>query len=673
MKKLFAALAILAALTGAARAQIVWPSGGSGSGGGGSPGGSTGAIQYNAGSSTFGGITDWTTSGTSDLTGASGSTLAVGGCTIGSNVFCAAGSAFIQSVQSNSPPTLLINGSATAPYTGEFSVAQTIISTRVGTNNVEVESIAGNPHLQLFVLPGSAASPTALVAGTNIGELNFGGYDGVSANMQVGAAVTATTLNNWSGTDHSAVLNFETTPSGSTTTSAKVMRLQASGGLTLGASIASTDPGATNFNLAGNIQFVDGSSGVTTLAAGNSGASNFTATLPAATANLAYQSGAFTSGDVLQASGTVGAISDTGIATSNLPTLSGGNTFTGANTFALGAITTNVKAVNITATFNAVGTTFDAPLFENITNTASAAGSLLADLQVGGITKFSVAAAPSASNPTVLINETGAAPTTLGISTATALQITGGSSTLIVDAIAANAGVVQYRINGSAASPTNVIANQVMAVNIYGGYDGSAIGTGAAIQTKSINAWTTSDHSAFLSILLTASGSTTNTEQMRFQGSGGLSVGNANVATDGGAGVIVATNLQLTTVAQSAAAQSGTLCYNTSGAITYDASLGCLSSLEELKDIHGPITGALAEVEKMKPFWFSPINRPKGSDLAEQPGFGAHQIEGVDRRLVGYDEKGNLRGVRYMEMTAVLAAALTELKEEFYNYKTSHP
>lgn len=62
----------------------------------------------------------------------------------------------------------------------------------------------------------------------------------------------------------------------------------------------------------------------------------------------------------------------------------------GATTFAAGTITTNVKSVNITQTWNAVGTTFDAPLFMSITNTASAAASLLADFQVGGSSVFTV-------------------------------------------------------------------------------------------------------------------------------------------------------------------------------------------------------------------------------------------------------------------------------------------
>jgi hypothetical protein len=132
--------------------------------------------------------------------------------------------------------------------------------------------------------------------------------------------------------------------------------------------------------------------------------------------------------------------------------------------------------------------------------------------------------------------------------------------------------------------------------------------------------------------------------------------------------------ITVASMTQSSAAQSGTVCYNTSGgAITYDATLGCLTSLEELKDIHGPITGALAEVTALKPFWFTPINRPAGSDLAEQPGFGAHQIEGVDKRLVGYGPNGELRGVRYMEITALEAAAIAELKAEFDEYRQAHP
>ena len=56
----------------------------------------------------------------------------------------------------------------------------------------------------------------------------------------------------------------------------------------------------------------------------------------------------------------------------------------------LGTITTNQDALNITATWNNAGTTFDAPIYESITNTASAAGSKIIDLQVGGFSLFAL-------------------------------------------------------------------------------------------------------------------------------------------------------------------------------------------------------------------------------------------------------------------------------------------
>lgn len=57
---------------------------------------------------------------------------------------------------------------------------------------------------------------------------------------------------------------------------------------------------------------------------------------------------------------------------------------------ALGTITSNLSALTITGTFNNAATTFDAPLFMNVTNTASATPSFLMDLQVASATKFNV-------------------------------------------------------------------------------------------------------------------------------------------------------------------------------------------------------------------------------------------------------------------------------------------
>jgi len=56
---------------------------------------------------------------------------------------------------------------------------------------------------------------------------------------------------------------------------------------------------------------------------------------------------------------------------------------------AAGTLTTDVKVIDAAGTWNAAGVTFSALKF-NITDTASAAASLLADLQVGAVSKFKV-------------------------------------------------------------------------------------------------------------------------------------------------------------------------------------------------------------------------------------------------------------------------------------------
>jgi hypothetical protein len=218
------------------------------------------------------------------------------------------------------------------------------------------------------------------------------------------------------------------------------------------------------------------------------------------------------------------------------------------------------------------------------------------------------------------------------------------------------------RIDGTITSPSNLGFGDVIGSITFGGWGN---GTGQLTRARIFAAvtepsgWATTFGTSIEIDTTAAGGSRAQAMLLK----GGVIIGTGT--TDPGAG-----QLAVTAMTQTSAAQNGTVCYSTTiGALTYDATLGCLTSLEELKDIHGPITGALAEVSAMKPFWFSPINRPAGSDLAEQPGFGAHQIESVDRRLVGYGEDGKLRGVRYMEMTAVLAAAIQELKADNDNLR----
>lgn len=119
----------------------------------------------------------------------------------------------------------------------------------------------------------------------------------------------------------------------------------------------------------------------------------------------------------------------------------------------------------------------------------------------------------------------------------------------------------------------------------------------------------------------------------------------------------------------SSAATSGTLCWTvTTGLVNVDTTLACLASLEELKNISGPIDGAYAlSVEnKLKPFWFGwKFGTPEYSgDRHQQPGLGAHATEAVDSRLVAYGTDGKLKGVRYQEIAALHTAAIQELSRK---------
>jgi hypothetical protein len=128
--------------------------------------------------------------------------------------------------------------------------------------------------------------------------------------------------------------------------------------------------------------------------------------------------------------------------------------------------------------------------------------------------------------------------------------------------------------------------------------------------------------------------------------------------------------IQMPGLASSSASQTGTVCWTTgTGNLTVDTTTTCLLSLEELKDIRAPIREGLAEVMQLKPFWYSwkEGTPERAGDTHEQPGLGAHQVEGVDPRLAGYGTDGSLHGVRYQQLTAVLVASIQEQQAMIHN------
>lgn len=167
-----------------------------------------------------------------------------------------------------------------------------------------------------------------------------------------------------------------------------------------------------------------------------------------------------------------------------------------------------------------------------------------------------------------------------------------------------------------------------------------------------------------------AAASTSNS--IRIGGTGGAWLDVTGTNTVSTASTIAHGVWNMPNLSTSSAATTGTVCWATStGLLTVDTTTTCLLSLEELKDKHGEIENALDMVEKIKPFWFTwKKETPEyAGDKHEQPGMGAHQVEGVDSRLAAYTPDGKLKGVRYQEMTAVLVKAVQEQQAEIEDLK----
>lgn len=173
--------------------------------------------------------------------------------------------------------------------------------------------------------------------------------------------------------------------------------------------------------------------------------------------------------------------------------------------------------------------------------------------------------------------------------------------------------------------------------------------------------WTTAVIAAGANYSVIADNSNTYVGSPSITGHVQLRINNAGVLDVGSTGVAVTGTITASAIASSGAAQTGYLCYNTTGGvITYDGGATCLVSREELKTNLGPIDGALKTVMALKPFWGAYREGTPMQDHAVQPFLGARYTASVDGRLTSYDKAGEPLGVRYENMTAVLAAAIQQ-------------
>lgn len=199
MKNLLLALLIIAVgpLLAVAQ-QINAPSVGSGSFPLVCPTVSSGQILF-SNSSNCGGITGWTTNGTTSLTGATNTTLTVGGATIGTNAFAVTGTSLF-----GSTIRWTYGGGITTPALALTTETNTGIDASAATNGnlylivrgsiLGVVSGAGNLQgVSGVAVGGGAGAPNAFLTAPSSASLQFGAVDAVSPTAQTLRAQSAST------------------------------------------------------------------------------------------------------------------------------------------------------------------------------------------------------------------------------------------------------------------------------------------------------------------------------------------------------------------------------------------------------------------------------------------------------------------------------------------------
>ena len=98
---------------------------------------------------------------------------------------------------------------------------------------------------------------------------------------------------------------------------------------------------------------------------------------------------------------------------------------------------------------------------------------------------------------------------------------------------------------------------------------------------------------------------------------------------------------------------------------------GCLVSTREAKTLTGYLSpsDALAKVAALKPISFNYKKGYGDEGKFEQFGFFADEVAAVDERMASRGDDGKLKGVRYLEMPAVLAGAIQQLKADNDNLR----
>lgn len=660
-----------------------------GGGGGGSPGGSNSQVQYNN-AGTFGGVTGTASNGTS-ITFASNDLL-------------------IQGLSSGTTALASANASGTN-FTITFPAATGTVAL---TSNIPVASVA-NADGTLTISPttGSVIASLALGhANTWVAAQTFTNSDLLLLGSSTGVT-TFTSANAGSGNFTQTVQAVTDTLVDRGTPDILTNKTLASSTNSLGGNTIVVGSDAT-----GDIWYRNSSGIFTRLGIGTS-------------AQVLTVSGGLPSWQTTAGGGAICTTTALSLQYNNAGAFgcvadwtSDGTSLTGA----LGTITTNVKALTITGTFNSAGTTFDAPLFMNITNTASAVGSLLMDIQLGGTSILQIGRPTTGTDNSLVLNGGGFGSITdrtsiifnnIGTSSfSSQFAMTSGSLgsqtqhwAIGTDANA-NKGDTFYIFNnqnsttplyliGASTRWISVPANWAVGFSSNSAFpianQDTSLYRDAAASVLALSNANTNGSATSLRVYNTTDAVGTNTAPTNYERFAIDWITNTNVATigtqAGGSGstrnmefVIGGINKLdygvtnaggwthvgtqfMPNLAALSAATTAWVCWTTgTGAISED-SASCISSLRALKHDIMPFAGATAELVALKPSTFE-WNKPIDYNQSRiQLGFIAEDVAAVDSKLASYAHDGSLHGWQEEGMIALLVKGFQEQQQEIERLK----
>lgn len=225
--------------------------------------------------------------------------------------------------------------------------------------------------------------------------------------------------------------------------------------------------------------------------------------------------------------------------------------------------------------------------------------------------------------------------------------------------------VSYFHSRGTLAGPTASQAGDTLGSNFAYGYGTSYVPVGG-FSVQAQEAFSATAGGTSVGIFTTPLTTQALTEAVRVFPSGGVGIG--ETGTDPGIGSLqLNAQFFMPNITTSSAAQTGTVCWTTgTGKFTVDTTLGCLASSERFKERIEPMQpeDCVRIVMKLQTISFFK-RREHGGDLdpAEQIGFRAEQVASVDQRLTASVD-GQVKGVRYMQDSAIYACAFQALKAD---------